>query len=109
MNDKTIGEPFTLQDAIGSRLYEGVDTTGVIYMQSTGLHDKNAKEMFESDICRWKSEDGQGEEEYIIVWNRTLACFELQLIGRDIPNSEIDTDVEVIGNIYENPDLLPKA
>lgn len=77
-------------------------------MQSTGLIDLAGKEMYESDICEWTSDEGD-KERYLIVWNSEEACFEFELIGRDIPNSEIDTDVAVIGNRFQNPDLLPQA
>ena len=81
------------------------ESENLILMQFTGLKDSKGKEIFESDVCRWESKEGVIED-YIVVWNDKKACYELQLIGRDVGNMEIDSDLTVIGNIYENPSLL---
>jgi uncharacterized phage protein (TIGR01671 family) len=63
-----------------------------ILMQYTGLKDKNGKEIYEGDILT----DHTGEK-----WE---AYFELSQVGEDWMSwPEM---YEVIGNIYENPELL---
>lgn len=76
------------------------------FMQYTGLKDKNGKEVYEGDIVK----DWENIDLYEVVWNRRYACFELNRLtfgndtGQEIDNSHLD--LEIIGNIYENKDLL---
>lgn len=70
-------------------------------IQYTGLKDKNGKEIYESDIlyclkCYYRLE------------RHNNGCYELYEIGTEkmfILENELHT-VEIIGNIYENPELL---
>lgn len=74
---------------------------GIIYMQYTGLKDVNDKEVYEGDIVRVKtcSEEQGSFNEYdiIIKWNEEEAKYNLP---------ELCFSKEVIGNIYETPELL---
>ena len=77
----------------------------MMLMQYTGLHDKNGKEIYEGDIIKVKMYDGKYENYKIVFRNA-----EFEAINEDDTNF-IATDVwniytEVIGNIYENPELL---
>lgn len=91
--EKTMGEPFTLQQAI--RIRPSTDETeNCIYMQSTGLKDKNGVEIYEDDICNDGSRVVFLGGRYVLMY--LDGKFE-DLIG--------DED-EVIGNIYQNPELL---
>ena len=72
-------------------------------MQFTGLHDKNGKEIYEFDIVKIKS----CGDEYIDVVKFYIdgdyqSCFRTGILGwhRD--------EIEVIGNVFENPNLLKK-
>jgi uncharacterized phage protein (TIGR01671 family) len=64
-------------------------------MQYTGLKDKNGKEVYEGDIIR----DCNGLDcTWVVQWIDSEACYGgLDWCGN--PN-------EVIGNIYENPELM---
>lgn len=83
-----------------------------IVMQSTGLRDKNGMEIYEGDIVKFSDCD---DDVYItpVVWDKSCACFGLSFSGK-YPISfdyleEFYTelkDIEVVGNIYENPELL---
>lgn len=101
-------------------------------MQSTGLHDKNGKEIFEGDILKFNDEwTDYGYEGYIegsieginyVEIKREKTCFtfgktklsESSLIDL-VENEhypfeglliEASYEFEIIGNVYENPELL---
>ena len=95
------------------REFEDCNTyNGAILMQSTRLKDKNGKEIFEGDIVKFPEFNG---DIYItpVVWDKSCACFGVSFDGK-YPTSfdyleEFYTelkDIEVVGNIYENPQLL---
>jgi hypothetical protein len=69
-----------------------------IIMQSTGLTDKNGKEIFEGDLI----EVGYRMDYLITVeWEQETASFSESVW-------QYPDGVEVVGNIYENPELLTK-
>lgn len=76
-----------------------LDTVG----QYTGLKDKNGKRIFDGDIVRIK-EDEDIYKPGIVEWQaseaRYLVRIDWYLFAMD------EWDYEVIGNIYDNPELL---
>lgn len=77
-----------------------------IIMQWTQLKDKNGKEIYEGDIVYVICED----ENAVIEWEEDSAKFSIKF---DDWIADFDCyygkDLEVIGNIYENPELLNKG
>lgn len=82
-------------------------------MQFTGLHDKNGKEIWEGDIClvpNYNCDPSNGDNPNeigdVAFFN---AKFNLRLPKQMYEPLSYYTDdehLEVIGNIYENPELL---
>ena len=76
-------------------------------MQSTGLKDKNGNEIFEGDIVDYKGRKA------VVKWHGSYASFiyrfvdELQeRVSEWHPLFLAYYHFEIIGNIYENPELL---
>lgn len=76
----------------------------VVLMQYTGLKDKNGKDVFEGDIV--KCSRGCVHE---VVWEKAKPFGDMggwNLSGLTGKYDWIESHSEVIGNIYENPNLL---
>ena len=76
----------------------------LVFMEYTGLKDTNGAEIYEGDIVEIEK-----ETRWEVVFNK--GCFKRASIEHPISNlyllgeSPLDS-IEVIGNIYENPELL---
>ncbi|MGH1772089.1 YopX family protein [Enterococcus casseliflavus] len=84
-----------------------------VLMQSTGLKDKNGAEVFQGDVV--VHEEGEYSYKGIVLKDKYYFYIEGVNINDsfsfdDISNTLIgEADLEVIGNIHENPELLEKA
>lgn len=76
-------------------------------MQFTGLRDKNGREVYEGDIIQWRGHEVRAGKQirplriHRVVWE----IYDLGITA-NICNPAAGLDCEVIGNIYENPELL---
>ncbi len=98
------GSPGTSEIEIGS--YDTTfnwDEFPYILMQSTGLKDKNGVEIFEGDIG-W---DDHLEVHGQVIFENGAFKYEWDNISEDL--FEVTDDIEIVGNIYENPELLEVA
>ena len=84
-------------------LYEFAEKENYVLMQCTGLKDKNGKLIYEGDICEYEFEE-IGKQKAIIEFNQKYAAFFAKPLN-DFQYANIN-DCEVIGNIYENKELL---
>ena len=80
-------------------------------MQYTGLKDKDGNEIYEGDIIEYKKinefdSDYRGyvlfdKSSWRVNWEDDLC-----IIRKDLEFWAVERNIEVIGNIYENPGLL---
>lgn len=91
--------------------FDEVPARDFILMQSTGLKDKNGNEIFEGDIVKYKSSYKTFTEE--VAYNKNLGGFGVMDVDTDIiftfgelPKDIYLSSLEVVGNVYENPELL---
>lgn len=74
--------------------------------QFTGLHDKNGKEIYEGDIVKYRDSRGQHIEKVIFDKGCFYAGMHWGSSTRVAPKLINTRITEVIGNIYDNLELL---
>ena len=80
-------------------------TDEIELMQTTGLKDKNGKEIFEGDIVKM-AKDVYSEPTYYEVVRHRGGAYRLESKQHGCELWLRHTDCDVVGNIYENPELL---
>lgn len=94
----------------------GADVQHIVFMQTTGLKDKFDKEIYEGDILEFKNELGRHHKYTVFSVDGGLAINthgfdfgkETQFYDAcaDMQTSQWIKQCAVIGNIYQNADLL---
>ena len=103
------GDPYGME--MSSKRYM-IPTDSLILMQYTGLKDKNGKEIYEGDILKCN----QFKPLVEIRWDPERVCLSMwsndhsEFYWKDFESwiflGNVLTNLEIIGNIYENPELI---
>ena len=93
-----------------SRAWWNEQIKGNPVMQYTGLNDRNGKEIYDGDIVVARIYRDENEVGYVqacrVDWDKENAMFTLYgWYGQSLKHFN---KIKVIGNVYENPELLTK-
>jgi uncharacterized phage protein (TIGR01671 family) len=114
-DEKTVDDELVVQiDCTGATGYTKNKYIGDCLMQYTGLLDKNGKKIFKGDIIR-RIEEKPSKFHFQIydpsplisqIFYDKAAFFVKGVAGMDIYLGAVHQKIEVIGNIFENPELM---
>lgn len=103
-DDGHLRQFYSTDRGLGHKEYENP----YVLLQFTGLRDKTGREIYEGDVVKEVFDEKMRVCE--VAWNNEGAAFELDdgtwKGGLETPEGYELNPLEVIGNIYENPDLL---
>lgn len=104
----TVGNSVNESDKVGEEgclQFVAFEVAPATICQCTGLKDKNGKLIWENDVVSYCD---CTKEDYVIAWEQNKACFEYQEYSCSMMNFDelSGCEVEVIGNIFDNPELL---
>lgn len=110
----SLGGSLSKRNIFGFNNYSGKETSDKmeddILMQFTMLNDQNGKEIYEGDIVQYDSECGKVIAKVIFKINNNesllISGFEFEVIKIEEYEHDNPIDFLVIGNIYENPELV---
>lgn len=73
-------------------------------MQYTGMEDKNGREIYEGDIIKYDDAGGEAHTQ-VIRYDDEMGAFGCDR-GALMDHFNCMWEIEVLGNIYENPEIL---
>lgn len=95
-----------------NKCYEIENFDEIVLMQFTGLYDKNGTEIYEGDIVTYKRSIGNWTGEFMTTTHKIIFTEEVNAFVMEYGSQYIKLrkhwgyEYEVIGNIFENPELL---
>jgi hypothetical protein len=97
-----------IEGSIGFGLSDWLEDPFIL-MQCTGLKDKNGKLIYEGDILSlygFNKKQNEEKERSVVKWDYQEASFYFGSVTSYNEDNSSFSNIEIIGNIYENPYLL---
>lgn len=113
-NDKMILPSNSTYGGWMSNYFNGLKDKDWTYQQFTGLKDKNGQEIYEGDVVKIRGYDDWDDTVgfdviYQVKWcNKHVGWrgFTQGMIAKNYAGSGLPEPIEIIGNVFENPELL---
>ena len=100
---------YTEDDNLFNSDYKVAEFKDIELLQYIGMKDKNNNEIYEGDILKLRDNHGIQLVKYYDEWGAFVVEYvkskPLVVLGM----SYYKEDIEVIGNIYENPELIKEV
>ncbi|MDV3526113.1 YopX family protein [Lactiplantibacillus plantarum] len=106
-NDQGLGMFFEVQKGIGSNVTSICYSINDVVEQFTGLTDVNGNDIYEGDIIKSNYKYAQPKVSQIIIEDgNSYILGEDLATGNEMLVSDHVNEIEVIGNVHANPELL---
>lgn len=86
-------------------IYKAPETVG----QATGILDKRARDIFEGDILKIHHKTPLPVDLAVVKYDKKQSAFRAFPVDRPWYACQIAYPDEIVGNIYDNPDLLKQG
>ncbi len=103
--DKVHKEMLDWEQVKTEMVFTNMDDKNLVFLQYTGILDKNGKQIYENDIVK----NRLNGKVYVVRWNGCSSAFLMQDVEKQTKSLYFANQgfgrYEVIGNVYENPEL----
>ena len=94
---------YTEDDNLFNENYKTAEFKNIELLQFTGLKDNGGQELYEADVIKFN--DGIDDIYGLISYDDEDATYRVSYENITEHLSDLEGDFEIVGNIFENPDL----
>ena len=94
---------YTEDDNLFNENYKTAEFKNIELLQFTGLKDNGGQELYEADVIKFN--DGIDDIYGLISYDDEDATYRVSYENITEHLSDLEEDFEIVGNIFENPDL----
>lgn len=111
-----VEKPFSKYGMEATEIARRTEVIPETVCQYTGLTDKNGNKIWENDVVRcYADTDDLGNDLYFfyqILWHELYHCWwlsDIHTLEDEYLHQYIPSNIEVIGNIFDNPELMKEG